>query len=77
MNLWDYLCTILRARVVSTEDVSSKVRALPQFPTPCTFQGSGHLVGPFERVLLEVLEASRRVQKQDVDKAGLSPVSAS
>lgn len=27
MNLWDHLCTILRARVVSTEDVSSKVRA--------------------------------------------------
>ena len=36
MNLWDHLCTILRARVVSTEDVSSKVRALPQLPAPCT-----------------------------------------
>lgn len=27
MNLWEHLCTILRARVVSTEDVSSKVAA--------------------------------------------------
>ena len=27
MNLWDHLCTILRARIVSTEDVSSKVGA--------------------------------------------------
>ena len=25
MNLWDHLCTILRARVVSVEDVSNKV----------------------------------------------------
>ncbi len=32
MNLWDHLCTILRARVVSTEDVSSKVRALMHHP---------------------------------------------
>ena len=32
MNLWDHLCTILRARVVSTEDVSSKVRAFHSFP---------------------------------------------
>ena len=30
MNLWDHLCTLLRARIVSTEDVSSKVRALLQ-----------------------------------------------
>ena len=30
MNLWDHLCTLLRARVVSTEDVSSKVRVVLQ-----------------------------------------------
>ena len=27
MDLWDHLCTILRARVVSVEDVSNKVWA--------------------------------------------------
>ena len=31
MNLWDHLCTVLRVRIVSVEDVSNKVR-LPQPP---------------------------------------------
>ena len=30
MSLWDHLCSILRARVVSMEDVSSKARPFPK-----------------------------------------------
>ena len=29
MEIWDQLCRLLRARVVSVEDVSNKVHALP------------------------------------------------
>ena len=29
MSLWDHLCTILRARIVSVEDVSNKVDDSP------------------------------------------------
>ncbi len=43
MNLWDHLCTVLRARIVSVEDVSNKVR-LPQPPQPALSHPSGDQV---------------------------------
>jgi len=34
MDIWDQLCRLLRARVVSVEDVSNKARPAPWAPSP-------------------------------------------
>ena len=42
MDIWDQLCRLLRARVVSVEDVSNKARPAPRAPRPlCQLAASG------------------------------------